>query len=511
MNKSDVVSHYEEMRAAGGSMYFDPVELDEIFHYYVEEGPAESVNEVLSLAKELHPDDIIVRQMEAEFMLNNDDAAGSLQLLDSIFDDTMPYHCILRSAALAKLNRMAEAMEMARLAADGEEPSDYISYDLGLGFMNAEEYPLALRYYNRSLEFHPDDVKTLSGILYCKVQMGVLDGVEEIADHIIRLDPFHYEAWMAKGNCYAAAKKFKEAYDAFDYAIAVSPDEPDAYVNKAHAKETEDDKAEALELMKEAVAKSVGEQNSSLQIMIACLYHALGDKENALNAVWKSTESVPVSVSVLLRAAYAFVDMEAWSEAITMLKTADGLQPDSLEILNMLAESYNNNNMYEEAAATYARLSGIGDSAAVYALWGSCLMSLGNFSEAYKVFGKANKLDPMWQTYVLMATCDIELSHFKRMEDDMRMAYALSPEESVALMEKISPDMVKQMRENGYLKRLEREHERLLQKKEKELTALALERNRQRQDNAVSAKEPACEKDGKKGGSAAEELIDLSF
>ena len=207
-------------------MYFDPVELDEIFHYYIEHGTGQDATEVLDLAKSLHPEDEVTKRMTVEYLLNEDEAAEALTLLDTFFDERASFHCILRSAALAKLGRLSEAMELARLVSteyedENDEDESYISYDLGLGFMNAGEYAIALCYFEDSRKRHPEDIKTLTGILYCNNQLGIREGQEELADRIIKIDPFHYEAWLTKGNLLALKDKFAEAYDAFDYAIAI--------------------------------------------------------------------------------------------------------------------------------------------------------------------------------------------------------------------------------------------------------------------------------------------------
>ena len=98
-------------------------------------------------------------------------------------------------------------------------------------------------------------------------------------------------------------------------------------------------------------------------------------------------------------------------------------------------------------------------SAAVYSLWGGTMMSLGKVQKAYNLFKKANECEELWQTYVLMAVCDAELKHFKKMEEDFRYAYALCPDEAPTLMKSIHPDMYNQMSEQGFFDQLERERQ----------------------------------------------------
>ncbi len=472
MDKPDIVEHYEQMKAAGGGMYFDPVELDEIFHYYIEHGTGQDATEVLDLAKSLHPEDEVTKRMTVEYLLNEDEAAEALTLLDTFFDERASFHCILRSAALAKLGRLSEAMELARLVSteyedENDEDESYISYDLGLGFMNAGEYAIALCYFEDSRKRHPEDIKTLTGILYCNNQLGIREGQEELADRIIKIDPFHYEAWLTKGNLLALKDKFAEAYDAFDYAIAIMPDEADAYIHKCNILQYENKTKEAEEVLKEAVSKVNDTTNAHLHIMLA---HIIGrtkkNKNKAIKHVWKSLECAPLNVQTLMQASFAFKDLGAYTEQLTMLRAANEKKPKDLDILSNMVEAYNCVGLFEDATDICEEIINIEESAAGYAMWGSCLISLSNYGEAYRKFKKANEIEPMWQTYLLMAACDIELNRFAEMEKNFRLAYSLNPDGAIELFDKISPDIMQQMNENGFLKRLHNSRERAIRKEE---------------------------------------------
>lgn len=474
--KPDTVEHYEALVAAGESVYFDPVELDEIYHYYVEQNDLSKVEEVLRLALSLHPDDYIVQQMDAEYTLNCGDTEEALKKLDVFFSEQNPFQCILRSAALAKLGRDAEALEMAEKALIDEDPKEYVAYDLGLGFMNANQFTTALHYYERSLTHHPDDVKTLSGILYCQLQLQETNGLAELSEHILQLDPFNFEAWIAKGNLLAEQEKFSEAIDAYEYAVAIAPDEADPLVMKARCLDCLNRKDEAILVLREAADKAYDEQHSSVCCIIAGLLKEQGKTEEAKAACWDSIRDLPDNPVVLMRAAYTFQELGANSEALIMVKAAHERDPEDFTIMGALAECLSTTNQFEEAIHIYEKIAQREPNASTYALWGSALMSLGRCSEALKRFKQANEYDELWQTYVLMASCDVELRHFKKMEEHFRMAYALGPDVALPLFEKLCPATVKQMQENGFLDMLAKEREKWIRKREKELRLLAEQR-----------------------------------
>lgn len=455
----EIVQRYEAMLQNGEAVYLDPVEIDDVYHYYAEQNQIDKVEELLRLGQRLHPDDPLVLQMDAEFTLNTGNTEEALEKLDKIFQEDNPFHCILRSAAFAKLGRRAEALDMAEAALYDEDPKEFVAYDLALGFMNAEDYPTALRYYQRSLRHHPDDVRTLSGILFCRSQMGDHAEIMELAERILQLDPFNFEAWMAKGNVLGEKELYAEAIDAYDYASAIAPDEPDTLVMKARCYDATDQHELAINTLLEAAAKAVGDQKSAIFGILAGLLHEQKRDEEAADAVWQSVEALPKDPLVLSRAGFTFQDLGMLREAILMLEAADQLLPNDLAILTPLAELYGAQERYEEAASTYERICTIAPSAGCYALWGGTMMSMNKFQKAYNLFKKANELDELWQTYVLMAICDAEQKHFKKMEEDFRYAYALCPDAAPGLLRGLHPDIAKQMEERGFFEQLERERQ----------------------------------------------------
>lgn len=474
--KPDTVIHYEALVASGESIYFDPVELDDIYHYYAENNEIGEVEKVLHLALQLHPDDPLVKQLDAEYTLNCGDCNEALEKLDAIFSPDHPFQCILRSAALAKLGRIAEAVEMAERALVDEDPNEYVAYDLGLGFMNAGQITLALHYFERSVSQHPEDVKTLCGILYCKTRSFDTTDVLELSERILQLDPFNYDAWLSKANTLLAKELYAETMDACDYAIAIAPDEADPYIVKAKCETALEHHEEALSLMEEAAERAYDEQRSSIYCLMSNMLDEMGKREEAIKCCWKSIDVEDLNDKILMQAAFSFQFLDALSEACVLMKAAREKAPEDPSVLHPLAELLNRLEKYDEAAEVYETLFNLSPNAGVMALWGGSMLSLGKYGEALKKFKLANEMDEMWQTYVLMAICDIELKHFRKMEEHFRMAYAMCPDEAEDLLEKLSPEIVKTMRENGFLDMLAREREKVIRENEKRLRALAEER-----------------------------------
>jgi len=436
--KPDIVKQYERQKEAGEPMYFDPIELDDIFHFYAEENQLEHLPDIIRLAEQLYPEDPITGTLQAEYALNMGDASDCLQKLEPIFNEDNPFHCILRSGALAKLGHLTEAIEYAEKAIREEDP--LIAYDLGLGFMNADQAEVALRYYSRCLDAYPDDLRTILGILYCLNQVGSSEEIIQYADRALEVDSFCQEAWIAKGGAYAEQEKWTEAEECYDYSLAIRPDDPDTIMMKANCCVQLGRPAEAVQLALEAADKSDDEQRANIYLLVSRQKDNEGQSQEAIDYVWKAVETAPGNQDLVERAAMCFADFGDTEAAIALLDDLYRKGKADSYLLTVLGEQYSKQSRYEEALPIYESLVRMERSSATYTLLAGTYMSLNKFHKAYSLLLKANELDMMWQTYVLLALCAHELEWKTAMVDNYTVAHCLNADEAKKLLEALSPN-----------------------------------------------------------------------
>lgn len=469
MDKPEVVQRYEEQIQQSENIYLDPVEIEDIYRYYAEKEDAEALGGLLRVGQSLYPDEPIVRQLDAEYELNMGSPAKALEKIDLIFTEENPYICILRSAALARLNRMAEAMDMAEAARYDEHPDEYISYDLGVGFMNAEQYPTALHYFSLSREAHPEDVRTLSGILFCLTHTNKLEEAAELAEKILALDPYHYEAWMTKGNYLSKGEQWQEAIEAYDYAMAICPDECDPIVLKALCLNMQGKEDESDAMLQDAMEKAHGWQLATICYEKAKRQIRNGNHKQAIQLIWKGLSDSSTLVDSLTEAAHLFRLAKDTEDAITMLESITSADEENETALVDLAELYTESHAYSQACRIYERLVTIHPQAAYYALWGSALLSNQEYDHALVLFRKANELEEMWQTYVLMTVCSVELNHPLQTRQYLGLAYFANPDKSLKLLEQIIPDQIAELEASGAIQQVKDEFQQMLHEKKLQL------------------------------------------
>lgn len=453
--KPDIVKQYERQKAAGESLYFDPVELEDIFHYYSEDGWLDKEEEVLQLARTLHPDDFVTLTLEAEYALNIDDADACLKYLEPIFDEENIMHCILKSGALAQKGDLTGAIDYGEMALDGEDP--LIAYDVGLGFMNANQPTIALRYYDRCLKTFPDDLRTLQGIIYCLNQVGTPEEVIRYADRALEVDSFCMDAWLAKGNALGDQGKWKEAEECCDYAMAIQPENGDCILMKVNCCVQQNRHDEALHFAEEASKRVYGESKANVLMLAAHMYAEKNRLQEAIDATWQAVEECPLDKELMTRAAVAFADYGAPSAAIVLLEDRYRKEGEAMDpyLLSMLGEQYTRLSQYEMALRPYETLAKVSPSAASWTLLAGAYMSLCKFRKAYNLLQKANQEDTMWQTYVLTSVCAHEMGWDTAAANNYILAYQFDAEGARNLLNALSPMLEESFEKKGIFREAE--------------------------------------------------------
>lgn len=462
MDKQNVMEKNEELISryeADPTAYFDPVELDDIFHTYAEESNFARLQEVLQRAKELHPEDLSTIAMEAEYALNLGDARECLTLLDTHFDDDNPFFCILKAGALAKLGQTKEAVALAEKAVErGDDPM--IPYDIGVGFMNAEEPTIALRYFMRSHEYLPDDLRTLLGILYCLNQVGEKQDILHFANLALEIDSFCLEAWMAKGGALMDTERYDEAIECYDYAIAIQQDWADPYMMKANCLVQTNKHDEALACGREALAYAEGEQKAHIHLMLMGLYQIKEDAANATEHAIAALECAPTLPEVLQNAIHTLVELDCNDYAIPFLEQQYREGSRDINLLTILAEAYGKTGQFRRSIDIYKELYELTKKPSICALIGAGELSAGNFNQAYQQFQKAMEGEPLVHTAVFMTVCAHEMGWDTAAEDNFIIAYCMNKEKAIELVQIISEDLFHWLKSHRVLARAEKERQK---------------------------------------------------
>lgn len=111
----------------------------------------------------------------------------------------------------------------------------------------------ALGYLDRALGYNPRDGAAYNDKALCLVELGVLDGVEELFDRGIAVEPDYATIHHNKGWFLNKTGRHEEALGCFEKALALEPDRAVSYENMADAYENAGHADEALKAYKKAL------------------------------------------------------------------------------------------------------------------------------------------------------------------------------------------------------------------------------------------------------------------
>lgn len=463
MNKPDCVIHYEEMLAAGTNIYLDPVEIDEIFHYYAEGNEIDKMIPLVQLGRTLHPANEMVQAAEAELALNLNEFERCMKLLEPIFDDQQMFHYVLRSACYAGLRNREKALEDAHVALqlaenDTRQMRAFVAYDLGLGFSNAFLFEDAIPFLLASEDAEPDDVRNLFCLANCYKGLGETEMVLRYADRCIEVDPYYLDAWLLRASAYFEKEEVEKALDCYDYALAIEPDSIDVKLYKAIIYGRTERYAEAEELLNEVEGKVVEPlQRADVNIMQARIaWDKDRDKEKAADYAWRSVKACPSEANSILRAAMLLQEMELYEDAKVVYKQVYQLDKNNEDALQHLADIYMRLEKPEESVRYYEELAALRpQDEPLHVLWAIALLSI---EESYRSIAvlqdylKRSHGLPAWQVYVVLTVAAFYAKEQGLMLEYLNIAYGRAPKATTDMLQSMAPDLHKMLEENEFFK-----------------------------------------------------------
>jgi len=105
-------------------------------------------------------------------------------------------------------------------------------YDTGTGYMDRQEYDLAIGAFRQAVDVSPSYFDAWIGLGYACTQAGRFDDALQAYSHALALQPNSTLAWRSLGYVQTRQGNYAEALSAFDQAVALDPADAMAWVNR---------------------------------------------------------------------------------------------------------------------------------------------------------------------------------------------------------------------------------------------------------------------------------------
>ncbi|MCI5060771.1 MAG: tetratricopeptide repeat protein [Alphaproteobacteria bacterium] len=224
-------------------------------------------------------------------------------------------------------------------------------------------------------------------------QTGQADKALEAWDKALELTPEYPEALSNKGNALWSLGHYEEAEKTCQKAVDIRPEFADAYINLGNAIASQDRKEEAIEIWEKAIELKSANYNAYINIGNAL--RDLGRIKESEEKCRRALEFAPDHPDALLNLGNALRDLGQRQEAEKLYRKSIEVRPDYAKAHNNLAILLMDMLRFEDAvASTKYAVAFAPDYAEAYANMSAALLELGKLEEAEKSARKALLLDP---------------------------------------------------------------------------------------------------------------------
>ncbi len=199
-------------------------------------------------------------------------------------------------------------------------------------------YPEEIKYYDKYLEYKPNDVDVLfkKGVYLYKIKS--YDECVKAMKSIVDINKDYQQAWVYLGAAYAKMEKMEEAINAFKMAIKLSPNDKMSWINLGilHKKRGEYD--EALKCLREAIKIDPNDKKS--WYLEASILYLMNRDSAALKAIDKAISLDAKYEAALLLKRDIAKRLKKYEEIIDACVGLLDLGHKDTDIMYDLAEAY---------------------------------------------------------------------------------------------------------------------------------------------------------------------------
>tara|TARA_R110002050_G_scaffold109799_1_gene221342 strand:- start:70919 stop:72331 length:1413 start_codon:yes stop_codon:yes gene_type:complete len=353
-----LIEKFEKMRSSKSVVYFDVEEFEELIDYYQFDENSETVQQIIQLAKEQHPDSTSLLLKEAETLVYTEKKELAVRIVQdiSLFVDSNPEHYFSKALVLSMANHREKAIEVLKTLAEITPIEDQEDVKLAIAkeYQELGDYASAISDYQTILSHFPNSEDALLELsLTCELA-GRNDEAISFINEFIDNNPYSHLAWFSAGNMYLSVENYEKAIWAFEYAILINEDFPEASFNMGNAYM----KVENYELAIEAYKNSItyGYADPITYNFIGHCYIVLEQNETALEYFQLAVDQNPEYADGWLGFAVAYSNLNNSSEGLLYIEKAVKINPDNMYYRYFQADLFMNIGKEEEAEKLYQKV-----------------------------------------------------------------------------------------------------------------------------------------------------------
>ena len=394
-NISELVKKYEQNLASGKNPYFDADEFEDLVEYYDSRDDLDTARDIVEAGLKIHPQSDALLAKKGKLYLYDGEYMEAIKLLSPFLSEYNTDVYLILIEAYLHLGLTAEAEKFSREIIDNEEKGEIGNTlsELGFIYLDVDRPKEAISYYEKSLEYNPENQEVLSDLAYAYEMEGKLDSAIEITNRLLDVDPYGYDAWVNLGKLYSLRNQYEKAIDAFDFALTIEDSDLNVLKLKAHCLSLSGRQQEAIETYRELL--EIDSENGAVLLMLSESLLEIELFDEAIECISTYEESFGETTESITKKAYIAVKMENYDKAISIASKILEEEEPTVELMSIIGEAYFKKGMYSEAETQFLKIHSE-ESDNLFAIDYLSIVSIieEDYTQALMYTQKLLKLDP---------------------------------------------------------------------------------------------------------------------
>ena len=372
--------------------FFDLSEFEEIIIHYLEVGKHALAKKALKLGLEQHPESIDLKLLQVELYVF-EGALHKASILLNRIEHIAPNNdeiFIQRATISSKSGNHQEAIVNLQKALTLTEDKVDVWSLIGMEFLYTDDFYNARLNFEKCLASDYEDYAALYNIVYCfdmekKHEQSII-----YLNNYINKNPYCEVAWHQLGRQYFILEQFKEALNAFDYAVLIDEFFIGGYLEKAKTLEELREYQAAIDNY--LITLELDDPTAFAFVRIGECYEKLENYEAAISYYKKAVHEDPLLDRGWILLANLYYDDKNYQKASYYISKALKIDEDNAVYWRRYAEINIKLNFFEEAITGFENCLSLKDDAIeIYIGLTDVLSFLGEFNDAISVLYNAQK------------------------------------------------------------------------------------------------------------------------
>jgi tetratricopeptide (TPR) repeat protein len=389
----DVVKKYEDAEKQKQSLFLEEETYIRIIDFYADNREFKRAASVVENALEQYHYSCELWIKKAEILAEQsryDEALDVLQNAENLDKTEIAIYLIRADIYLAqgKHEEGLEVISTALLISDDQEDTCDLYLEQADIYEDMGLYLEVMEGLKNCLEVNPANEEALNRLWFCTELTEQYEDSRKFHKQIVDLYPYNHLAWFNLGHAYAGLKRYDEAIESLEFAVAID---------------------ENFDLACE---------------MMGDVYFDMKEYAKALEAYHDTLKIGRPNKETLCKAAECYSQLKDYHKARVYFRKALAIDPNYDEAFYLVGETYRAEANFSKAVESFERAAKISPENVDYlnALGDSCIMN-DEIESAVLVFERVLAIDPkIKQHYINLATAYYGMESFRECFDTLTAA-----------------------------------------------------------------------------------------